>query len=103
VKLLVLGSLNDMFDMAQTRTEQSRMHPPAAIPGMLVVLVLTCSLLAGNLMAGNETRNWLHILLFSTVLTVTVIVVLDIEYPRIGTIRISDWDRVLIELRASMT
>ena len=103
VKSLVLGSLNDMFDMAQTRTEQSRMHPPTVVPGMLIALVLICALLAGNLMAVNETRNWLHILLFSTILTITVLVVLDIEYPRIGAIRINDWDRVLIELRATMT
>ena len=102
VKSLVLGSLNEMFDMAQTRTEQSRIHPPMVIPVMLLLVVLVCSMLAGNLMAGNEVRNWIHILLFSLSLSVAVLVILDLEYPRIGSIRLDDWDRVLLDLRASM-
>jgi hypothetical protein len=102
VKLLVLSSLNEMFDLSKTRTERSRMHPPPIITVTLIALVLTCSLLAGNAMAGRETHNWFHVLLFSTILTMTVLLVLDLEYPRIGAIRIDDWDQVFIELRASM-
>ena len=39
VMSLVLGSLNEMIDIANTRTEGSQMHPPTVIPVMLVVLV----------------------------------------------------------------
>jgi len=103
VKSLVLGSLNEMFDMADLRTGRARMHPPIIIYVMLLVLVIACSLLAGNVMAESKARNWLHILSFAVILTLTVLVIVDLEFPRIGTIRIDEWDRVLQELRASMT
>ena len=79
------------------------MHPPKIIYIMLVVLLLACSLLAGNAMAASKLRNWVHILGFTITLSLALILILDLEYPRIGWIRINDWDRVLIALRASMT
>ncbi|HEX4769657.1 MAG TPA: hypothetical protein VH351_02425 [Bryobacteraceae bacterium] len=102
VMTLVLGSMNEMINVANTRTEGSQMHPPLVIPVMLVVLVLACSLLAGNLMAASKMRNWVHILGFAIMLSVTVLIILDIEYPRIGAIRIDAWDRALIQVRANM-
>jgi hypothetical protein len=35
-------------------------------------------------------------------LSLTVLIILDIEYPRVGAIRIDAWDRVMVELRATM-
>jgi hypothetical protein len=102
VMTLVLGAVNEMIDMATTRTEGTRIHPPAVVPVMLIVLVFACSLLAGSLMAANKTRNWVHVLSFAIMLSFTVLVILDLEYPRVGLIRIDIWDRVLLELRARM-
>ena len=102
IMTLVVGSLNEMIDIASTRTEGSQMHPPMIVHVMLVALLLVCSLLAGNLMAASKKRNWVHILGFAILLSLTVWVILDLEYPRIGTIRIDAWDRVLVELRAGM-
>lgn len=102
VMTLVLSSLNEMFDTANTRTEGTQIHPPLVIPVMLVILVLACSLLAGNLMPVTSKRNWVHIFGFAITLSLTVLIILDLEYPRIGAIRIDAWDRVLVELRASM-
>jgi hypothetical protein len=39
---------------------------------------------------------------FAAVLAVTVYVIVDLEYPRIGLINISDSDQVLVELCKSM-
>ncbi len=102
VMTLVMGSLNEMIDIATTRNEGAQMHPPIVIHVMLVVLVLACSFLAGSAMAASKTRNWMHVLGFTIMLSVALVVILDLEYPRIGAIRIHDWDRVLIDLRASM-
>jgi hypothetical protein len=102
VMTLVMGSLNEMFDTANTRTESVRLHPPLVIHVMLIVLVLACSLLAGNVISATEKRNWVQILGFANMLSLTVLVILDLEYPRIGVIRIDTWDRVLMEVRANM-
>ena len=50
----------------------------------------------------GKSQSWLHILCFAAVIAVTVFVILDIEYPRLGLIRIYTFDQVLMELRESM-
>jgi hypothetical protein len=39
---------------------------------------------------------------FAFVIAVTVYVILDIEYPRLGLIRLDDFDQALVELRETM-
>jgi len=39
---------------------------------------------------------------FAAAMALTVYVIVDIEYPRFGLIRVADADRVLLELRESM-
>jgi hypothetical protein len=78
------------------------MHPPLIIFLMLGVLALLSSLLAGYAMAGERSRSWIHTLSFALMMATTVYVILDLEFPRLGFIRIDAMDRVLYELRASM-
>jgi hypothetical protein len=58
--------------------------------------------LAGYSLGEAETRSWLHLLLFSSILAISLYVILDLEYPRAGLIRIEAADQVLIDLRNSM-
>ncbi len=98
---LVLPALNAMFDIATTRLMATRTHPPTIIFVLLIALCLVCAFLAGNALAV-EKPNRLHALGFSLVIAFTVYVILDMEYPRLGFIRIDAADQVLIDLRASM-
>jgi len=82
---LVLPTLNEMLDVAVMRTMAARIHPPAMIFGLLFLLALVCSITS-----------------FVVVTVVSVFVVLDIEYPRLGLIRLDHYDQVLVELRQSM-
>jgi hypothetical protein len=41
-------------------------------------------------------------LAFAVIMTVTVYVILDLEYPRLGLIRVDAVDQVLVDLRDSM-
>jgi hypothetical protein len=100
--MLLLPALNEMIDITTTRTMATQMHPPIVIYGMLVGLALASALLAGYGMAGGQTRNWLHILGFATVIAVAVYVIIDLEFPRLGLIRVDVFDQALVELRASM-
>ncbi|MBI1818475.1 MAG: DUF4239 domain-containing protein [Deltaproteobacteria bacterium] len=100
--MLVLPALNQMIDITTTRTMAAQIHPPVIIFVMLVVLILASALLAGNSMAGSPTRSWTHMLAFAAAMAVAVYVILDIEYPRLGLIRIDAFDQVLVDLRESM-
>jgi hypothetical protein len=99
---VLLPALNQMIDITTTRTMAARMHAPAIIFELLIGLGLICSLLAGYAMAGGRQRSWAHAIGFAAVFALTVYVILDLEYPRRGLIRVDDLDQVLIDLRASM-
>ena len=99
---LLLPALNSMIDIMTTRTMALQMHPPRIIYVLLFALGLICSLLAGYRMASGQHRSWLHILGFTVITVIVVYVVLDIEYPRVGFIRLESADLVLVELRQSM-
>jgi hypothetical protein len=99
---LLLPALNEMFDIASTRTAAAEMHPPPVIGFMLIVLTLACALLAGFDMASTTGRNWVHMLSFAVTLAVALYVIADLEFPRLGFIRIDKFDRLLVEVRAQM-
>jgi len=100
--MLLLPVLNAMFDIANTRYWATQIHPPLFIFALLAMLALICSLLAGFGMAGGKARNWIHIVAFAAILTLTVYVIVDMEYPRMGFIRVDAFDQVLVDARANM-
>ena len=101
--MLFLPALNQMIDIARTRVAATRIHPPLVVYGMLAVMALIGALLAGYHMAGGKARSWLHTVGFATVIAATVYVILDIEYPRFGLVRVDAVDQLLIDLRHSMS
>jgi hypothetical protein len=100
--LLLLPALNAMIDITTTRTMATQMHPPTVVFVMLFGLALAASLLAGYGMIGSKVRSRFHMVGFALVMAVAVYVILDIEYPRLGLIRVDAFDQALIDLRESM-
>jgi hypothetical protein len=99
---LVLPALNAMFTVANTRTVGLQTHQHFAVFAMLAVVMLACALLAGFSMGGSTGWSWLHVVCFAAVLTVSFYVILDLEYPRLGIIRIDWMDRFLREAVRSL-
>lgn len=100
--MLLLPALNAMIDTATERTVALQTHPPLLVFGMLGFFALACALLAGYGMAGAGSRSLLHVVGFAAILTLTVYVILDYEFPRVGIIRIDAADRLLADVRQSM-
>jgi hypothetical protein len=101
-KTVFLPALNQMFDLATTRVAATQMHPPLVVYAMLVGLALAAALLAGYRSAADRTTSWLHQIGFGAIVAFTVYVILDMEYPRLGFIRIDAIDQLLIDARAAM-
>lgn len=99
---LLLPAINDMIDITTTRMMATKTHPPVVIFGLLIAVALACALLAGHGLGGRTTRSWLHMIAFAVILAFSVYVILDLEFPRIGLIRLDAADEVLTELRRSM-
>lgn len=100
--MLLLPALNQMFDTASARILATKLHPPVIIFAMLFALALASALFAGYGMAGAKSRNWVHMIGFSAVMAGAVNVIVDLEYPRLGLIRVDTFDQALIDLRKGM-
>lgn len=98
----VLPPANEMFDLSTTRLMAARQHPPTAVFIMLGLLVLMSSLLAGYGMAKAEQQSTMHLFGFAVIVAISVYMILDIEYPRLGIVTIESFDQAMIELRQSM-
>jgi hypothetical protein len=100
--MLLVPALNEVFDIANARTLAGQIHPPAVIFMLLGVLALGGAMLAGYGTASDRSRSWIHWIAFALVMSVTFYVILDIEYPRLGLIRVHAFDQALIDLRQSL-
>jgi hypothetical protein len=100
--LLVLQSLNAMFDVATERYAALRTHVPAAIFVLLIVMALACSFFAGIGMSKRRHPSYLHMIIFASVMAVTAYVILNLEFPRVGFGHLHALDAFLREQRASM-
>jgi hypothetical protein len=100
--MLVLPALNEMIDITTTRVMATRNHPPSAVFLLLGGLSLVGALLVGYGTSPNKHRSWFHTVLFAAILSLTVSVIVDLEFPRLGLIRVDAADQVLLDLRRSM-
>jgi hypothetical protein len=101
-ELLVVPALNEMFDITTVRAAATQIHPPLIVYGMLIALGLASGLLAGYQSAGEKDYDWVHKIGFAGIVALTFYVILDIEYPRQGWIRLDAIDQVLVNVRAGM-
>ena len=100
--MLVLTALNQMIDITTTRLTATQNHPPLIIFFLLTGLTFISALLVGYSTSDNKERDWLHPVIFALIMSLSVYVIVDIEFPRLGLIRIDSADKVLIDLRKSM-
>jgi hypothetical protein len=69
----------------------------------LAVLAVAAAFLAGMEMASPERLSPLHIFAFAGMMALMTYVLLNLEFPRLGFVRLDYLDSLLAELRATMT
>jgi hypothetical protein len=99
---LLLPAINDMIDITTSRTIALNTHLPAPITQLIVAVALISGLIAGYGMAKRKSRSWIHIFLYAALVAVTLHVIMDLEYPRSGLIRLDAADQALMDLRDSI-
>jgi hypothetical protein len=60
------------------------------------------ALLAGYVMSDTKVRSWFYMLIISGTISLTFYVIMDLEFPRLGLIRIDAADQTLVDLKSSM-
>src|SRR5215472_3854495 len=90
-----LIALNSAFEVARLRLAAAEKHPPPIVYIMLFGLGLGGSLLAGFGMGAAAARSWVHKVAFAGALAFTLYVVTDMEFPRLGLVRVDSFDHFL--------
>jgi len=100
---VVIPALNQMIDVTTSRAIAALTHTPMLIMARLSVLGFACSLLAGYVLAGSQTRLvGLHMIAFALMMTTTIYLIIDLDFPRFGLIRLDFADQGLIDLLGRM-
>ena len=102
VTAVVLPAINEMTEVAKTRMAARRMHVPISIFAVLAMLTLVGAVFGGYGMASRQSRSTIHTVGFAAVMTLALYLILDLEYPRFGFIRLDATDQILHDLRRSM-
>jgi hypothetical protein len=101
-RMLLLPSLNEMFDVVEEERLARRMHSPWIIFMMLGVTAFAAALFAGYGIASKSTHNWFFTIGVAATIAMSTYVIIELEFPRLGLVRVSEMDRALAELRATM-
>jgi hypothetical protein len=101
-RMLLLPALNDLFGAVEKERLARRIHPPRVIYAMLGVTALASAFFGGYALAGTPTRPWMYMIGVAAAFSMAGFVILDLEFPRLGLVRVDDMDGALVELRAAM-
>ena len=100
IPALLLQALNATFDLEESRWIASRIHVPEGVIWADVVVALMSGLLVGYSLGLTGQRNSLYMLMLALCFTLVLGVIIDLDEPRRGLIRISH--RSLIDVRQQM-
>lgn len=95
--MLIVPSLNSVFDIANTRTTLTQMHPPFIIFILLIIATLASAFFVGFEVSESNRISSIHIFIFSLIMTIIIFSIIDMEYPRLGFIRVDAFDNALVE------
>jgi hypothetical protein len=101
-RMLLLPSVNELFDAVDKERFARTIHPPWIIYVMLGLSALAGALFVGYALANAERRNWIYMIGVAATISIAVYVVIELEYPRLGVVRVDGADRSLVEVRSMM-
>jgi hypothetical protein len=100
--MLLLPALNEMFDITTTRQMALSKHPPRIVYIILGALALISAVLAGHAMGARKRHSLLHLIAYPAIVAVVVNLVINLEHPRLGLVRIDAFDVAIEGARARM-
>jgi hypothetical protein len=96
----MIPALNDMFDITTSRDAAMNATVPDSIVILLFILSITCSFFAGVSAPTDKKLNWLTIGGFGILTIMVIFVILDLDRPNRGLIRVEKNIEYIIALRS---
>jgi hypothetical protein len=100
--MLLIPALNDMFDITTLRFMATKNHPPVIVYFLLLAIGLFGALLVGYNLSGVTKRNILYMLTYAIIISLLIYLIVDLELPRFGFVRIDSTDQVIADLLKGM-
>ncbi len=92
---IVVASIGAVFDQARTQLASSDRHPPTIVYLLLVFFALLSSFLAGLDLGPRSGRTRIYAITFSLSLSLSLLVITDLEFPRAGWVRLDGFESLL--------
>ena len=99
---LVVPPLSRLREIGLARTSSVWYHPPAAVFVFLILLAMVCAFFAGFSLLPSAGERRLQIAGFSLVTAAALYLTLDLEFPRMGLLRVEAADEILRNVRDAM-
>jgi hypothetical protein len=99
---IVLPPLSRLREIGLARRTAVWHHPPAAVYLFLIALALVCAFFGGFSLLPAGKEKWIQIAGFSLVIAGAIYLTLDLEFPRMGMLRVDAADAILRGVRDSM-
>jgi hypothetical protein len=99
---VVIPAISKMFEITHEGMNMTLIHPPSIIFALLIGLAALGAFLVGYNSAENKQKFPIHILCYVLLTTFTLYIILNLEYPRVGFIRFSSFDQMLMDVREDM-
>jgi hypothetical protein len=95
---ILLPAINSLAIAGANLTLAALMHPPPVVFYMMIILAWISAFLAGIGMADDKGRTWVHTLTFAGITAAVIYITIDIEFPRVGFIRIDGFEKAISAL-----
>ncbi|WP_156812305.1 bestrophin-like domain [Legionella tunisiensis] len=100
--MLIIPALNQVFDIENKRIKNMQLHPPKYIFVLLIFVALVATFFIGSHIYSRKGTSIVHTVSYSLVISLVIFTIIDMEYPRLGFIRVDSFDQVLIDLKHSL-
>jgi hypothetical protein len=94
----VIDSFDKMFDAPVRQRAAQYRHPPLVIYVLMFTVAMMAALLAGYRMAAHPSLPIVHGVIFAAAVSITIYVIVDLEYPRFGFFNPDPTNRALVEI-----
>lgn len=99
---LLIPALNAMFDAENTGFALTGVHPPVIIFLLLIGLSVLSAFLAGFTSVEGKTNHFLYMQIYIIIMAFVIYLIIDLELPRVGLVRVTSFDQYLVDVRNRM-
>jgi len=94
----LLTTLDQLINLLSRKSTIPQFHPPWQVMALFIFLAMVASFLAGFQISSLRSTSWPHVTLFILILALVTYLIIDLEYPYVGFIRITEGPTVLQHL-----